>query len=196
MATKKSTARKAAVKPAKTKPAAKAVKKTVKKAAGKAKRKVPAIPKGYHTATPYLVVRGAADAIAFYAQAFGAKEKVRMDMPDGSVMHAEIQIGDSMIMLSEENPAWGTKSPTTLGGNATSVMLYVKDCDAFVARATAAGATVTKPISDQFWGDRYGQIQDPYGHLWSVATHIEDVSPKQMRKRAEEAMKQMGQQAG
>ena len=184
MATKKAT--KSTPKAAKAKPAA-----NMPKATKKAKRKVAAVPKGYRTVTPYLTIRGAADALAFYAQAFGAKEKVRMSMPDGSVMHAEIQIGDSMVMIAEENPAWGTASPLTLGGNATSVMLYVKDCDAFVARAVGAGARVTRPLANQFWGDRYGQVEDPYGHKWSVGTHIEDVTPKQMKQRAEEAMRQM-----
>ena len=188
MATKKSTARKSPAKSAKTKSAAR---KKVARPAKKAKRKVAAIPKGYHTATPYLVITGAANALAFYAKAFGAREKVRMDMPNGSVMHAEIQIGDSMIMLAEENPMWGTKSPLTLGGNATHVMLYVKDADAFVARAVAAGATVAQPLANQFWGDRYGKVADPFGHLWSVATHIEDLSPKQMKLRADEAIKAM-----
>ena len=189
MATKKSTARKSPRRPAKkSRPAAKGAK---RKTTRKSKRKVAAIPKGYHTATPYLVIKGAAAALAFYAKAFGAKEKVRMDMPDGSVMHAEIQIGDSMVMLAEENAMWGTKSPLALGGNATHVMLYVKDADAFVARAVAAGASVAQPLANQFWGDRYGKVADPFGHLWSVATHIEDVPPKQMKKRADEAMKAM-----
>lgn len=189
MAMKKPTARKSTAKSAKkSRPAAKAAK---KKVARKARRKVSAIPKGYHTATPYLVIKAAADALAFYAKAFGAKEKVRMDMPDGSVMHAEIRIGDSMVMLAEENAMWGTKSPLALGGNATHVMLYVKDADAFVARAVAAGASVAMPLANQFWGDRYGKIADPFGHVWSVGTHIEDVPPKQMKQRADEAMKAM-----
>jgi len=186
-----------ATKKATKKAAKKAVKKATKKAAPrKAKRKVPAIPKGYRTVTPYLVVKGAAEAIAFYVEAFGAKEKVRMAMPDGSVMHAEIQVGDSMVMLSEENPGWGTKSPQTLGGNATHVMLYVKDADAFVARAVGAGATVAQPLENQFWGDRYGKIADPFGHVWSIATHIEDVSPKEMKKRMDAMMAQMAPPAG
>ena len=186
MATKKAAARKPAAK--------KAMKKAATKKARPAKKakKVAPVPKGYRTVTPYLTIRGAADALAFYAQAFGAKEKVRMSMPDGSIMHAEIQIGDSMVMIAEENPGWGTTSPQTLGGNATSVMLYVKDCDAFVARAVGAGAKVTRPLENQFWGDRYGQVQDPYGHKWSVATHVEDVSPKQMKLRVEAAIRQMG----
>ncbi|HEY2345183.1 MAG TPA: VOC family protein [Xanthomonadaceae bacterium] len=187
MATKKSATRKPASRATKAKPASRASKAAKKPI----RRKVAAIPRGYHTATPYLVVKGAAEALAFYVKAFGAKQKVCLGMPDGSVMHAEFQIGDSMIMLSEENPGWGTKSPHTLGGNATHVMLYVKDCDAFVARAVAAGATLSMPVSDQFWGDRYGKVADPFGHLWSIGTHIEDVSPKQMQKRADAAIKQM-----
>jgi PhnB protein len=159
----------------------------------KAKPKVSAIPKGYHTAIPYLVIRDAASAIGFYTKAFGAKEKVRMSFPDGKVMHAEIKIGDSVIMLSEENPAWGSRSPQALGGSAAHVMLCVKNVDAFVAAAVQAGASITMPIADQFWGDRFGKITDPFGHEWSVATHIEDVSPKEMKKRADAFMKQMAQ---
>jgi PhnB protein len=189
MATKKSTARRSPAKSAKARPAAR---RKAARPAKKARRKVSAIPKGYHTATPYLIIKGAADALAFYAKAFGAKEKVRMNMADGSVMHAEIRIGDSMVMLAEENAMWGTKSPLALGGNATHVMLYVKDADAFVARAVAAGASVAMPLANQFWGDRYGKIVDPFGHQWSVATHIEDVAPKQMKQRADAAMKAMG----
>ena len=191
MATKKKSA-------AKAKPAAKKTAKPVKaaraKPAAKAKRKASPIPKGFHTATPYLVVRGAADALAFYGKAFGAKTTTCMKMPDGGVMHAEMKIGDSMLMLSEENLQWGSKSPTTLGGSATHVMLYVKDVDAFIAKAVSAGATVAMPACDQFWGDRYGKIADPFGHVWSVGTHIEDIPPKQMQKRADEAMKQMSKQ--
>jgi PhnB protein len=190
MATKKSTARKSTGKATKVKSSARGAK--AAKPAKNARRKVAAIPKGYRTVTPYLVIKGAAEALAFYAKAFGAKQKAFMAMPDGSVMHAEIQIGDSMVMLAEENPGWGSKSPLTLGGNATHVMLYVKDCDAFFARAVAAGATVAQPLADQFWGDRYGKLADPFGHVWSIGTHIEDIPPKQMQKRADEAMKQMG----
>ena len=187
--------RKASVKKAKpaTKKQAPATKAAKAKPAPKAKRKVSAIPKGFHTATPYLVIRDAAKALSFYAQAFAAKEMTRMNFPDGKVMHAEIRIGDSMIMISEENPAWGTRSPLSLGGSAAHVMLYVKNVDAFVATAINAGANITQPISDMFWGDRYGKITDPFGHQWSIATHIEDVPPKQMKKRADEAMKQMAQ---
>lgn len=174
------------------KPAAKS-RSAAKRPARKAKKKVSAIPKGYHSATPYLVVKGAAQALGFYARAFGAREKVRMNGPDGSVMHAEMQVGDSMIMLGDENLEWGAKSPDTLGGSATHVMLYVRDADAFVARAIAAGASIEQPLSDMFWGDRYGKIRDPFGHVWSVATHVEDVTPKQMEKRMAQFFAQMPQ---
>ncbi len=172
------------------KPASKTAKQPARPAA-KAKRKVLAIPKGYRSLTPYLVVRDAVAALDFYAKAFSAREKVRMSMPDGSVMHAEIQIGDSMLMLSEENPAWGAKSPLLLGGSGAHVMIYTKDVDAFVARAVAAGCSIEFPITNQFWGDRYGKIKDPYGHQWSVGTHVEDVGPKEMARRADAAAKQM-----
>ncbi len=159
-------------------------KKKTKLPARRTKRKVSAVPKGFHTATAYLIVRGAGKALDFYARAFGAKEKTRMGMPDGTVMHAEMKIGDSMIMLSDENPQWGALSPLTLGGNATHVMLYVKDVDALAARAVAAGATVEMPAADMFWGDRYAKIRDPFGHLWSLATHIEDVGKREMERRS------------
>jgi PhnB protein len=159
------------------------------------RRRVSAIPKGYRTVTPYLVVRGAAQALDFYGRAFGAKEKVRMGMPDGTVMHAELKIGDSMVMLADENLEWGAKSPETLGGSATHVMLYVRDVDAFVARALAAGATVEMPLADMFWGDRYGKLRDPFGHVWSVATHREDVPGREMARRARAFAERMGQGA-
>ena len=157
----------------------------------KAKRKVSAIPKGFRSLTPYLIVRGAADALGFYAKAFGARTTLNMTMPDGGVMHAEIKIGDSMLMISEENPDWGSKSPLTLGGSATHVMIYTKDVDAFVARAAAAGCSVEMPAATMFWGDRYAKLKDPLGHQWSVGTHIEDVSPKECQRRAEAWSKQM-----
>ena len=175
----------------KRKPAAKKV--APKKAAARkpAKRKVSAIPKGYHTATPYLIVRGAAKALAFYQRAFGARNVAVMTGPGGSVMHAEFRIGDSMLMISDENIEWGSKSPETLGGSATHVMLYVKKVDEFIAKAVAAGATVEMPATDMFWGDRYAKIRDPFGHAWSVATHIEDVRPKELQKRADAWAKSM-----
>jgi PhnB protein len=162
-----------------------------KPAAKRKAAKVAAIPKGYHTATPYLIVRGAARALDFYARAFGAKQTVCMSGPGGSVMHGEFRIGDSMLMISDENVEWGSKSPETLGGSAQHVMLYVKKVDEFVAKAVAAGATVEMPATDMFWGDRYAKIRDPFGHAWSVGTHIEDVKPKEMQKRADAWMKSM-----
>ena len=188
MASRKRTApKKAAAKKA-------ATKKSPAKAAAKrkpAKRKVAAVPKGYHTATPYLIARGAGRALEFYTRAFGAKQTVCMTGPGGGIMHAEFRIGDSMLMITEENLEWGSKSPETLGGNATHVMLYVKAVDDFVARAVAAGATVEMPPTDMFWGDRYAKIRDPFGHAWSVGTHIEDVKPKAMQARADAWAKSM-----
>lgn len=169
---------------AKKKAVKKAAKKAVKKAVVRRKvRKVLAVPPGYHTVTPYLVVRGAADAIAFYGKAFGAKEKMRMAAPDGTVMHAELKIGDSMVMLGDEVPQMGATAPQTVGGTPVLVFLYVKNVDEWVARAASAGATVTMPPTNMFWGDRYAKLVDPFGHQWSLATHIEDVSPKEMGRR-------------
>ncbi len=147
------------------------------------------VPPGYHTVTPYLVVRDAAKSIDFYNRAFGAKEIGRMDGPDGKVAHAELQIGDSRIMLSEEMMA--NKSPQSLGGSAVAIFLYVDDVDAVFDQAVAAGAKSDMPPTDMFWGDRYGKLTDPFGHLWALATHIEDVAPEEMGKRAEAAMSQM-----
>ena len=147
------------------------------------------IPAGYHTVTPYLIVKGAAAAIEFYKSVFGAIEEMRMAGPGGTIMHAEIRIGDSKIMLSEECPQWGTRGPQTLGGSPVGLCLYFPDVDARVAAAVAAGATVTKPVQDQFYGDRSGSVTDPFGHQWTVATHIEDVSHEEMTRRAEAAMK-------
>jgi PhnB protein len=141
------------------------------------------VPNGYHTATPYLHVRGAHDAIEFYRKAFGAEELMRLPMPDGSLGHAEIKIGDSIIMLADENPVWGNLSPQSLNGTSSGIMLYVPDCDALFAQAVAAGATVRQPLANQFYGDRSGQVIDPFGHLWSIATHVEDVSPDEMERR-------------
>jgi len=143
------------------------------------------VPEGYHTITPHLVVRNAADAIAFYRKAFGAEELARMPGPDGkSIMHAELQIGNSRVFLCDEFPDWGARSPLALGGSAVTIHLYVEDCDAAFQRAVNAGAQVTMPLQDQFWGDRYGKLQDPFGHHWSVGSHIEDVSPAETLKRA------------
>jgi len=161
-----------------------------KPAARKRARKVMAVPPGYHTVTPYLVVRGASDAIAFYGKAFGAKERMRMAAPDGTVMHAELKIGDSMIMLGDEMPQMGATAPQTIGGTAVQVFLYVKNVDEWVARAAAAGATVAMPPTNMFWGDRYAKLADPFGHQWSLATHVEDVSPKEMGRRFAAEMSQ------
>jgi len=143
------------------------------------------IPEGYRTVTPYLIIRDAARAIEFYVKAFGAKEVMRMPMPDGKLAHAEIQIGDSMIMIADENLEWGARSPETLSGTPVGIFLYVPDVDATFKQAVDAGATPTMPPSDMFWGDRYGKVKDPFGHEWSVGTHIEDVSPEEMGKRQE-----------
>ena len=149
------------------------------------------IPDGYHTATPYLTLDDAAAAIAYYEKAFGAKERVRMDTPDGKVGHAELEIGDSLVMLSDEFPQGSTRSPKELGGTSAGVFMYVEDVDAVVKRAVDAGATVTMEVADQFWGDRFGSIRDPFGHSWSIATHVEDVTPEQVAERAREAMAAM-----
>jgi PhnB protein len=158
-----------------------------------AARKVRPVPAGYHTATPYLTVRGAAQAIDFYTRAFGAKELMRMPAPGGALGHAEIRIGDSVVMLSDAFPQSATKPPVELGGTTGYVFLYVADVDRMFAQAVAAGARVTMPLADMFWGDRFGTLVDPFGHAWSLATHKEDVPPKEMAKRAQAAMAQMGQ---
>ncbi len=141
------------------------------------------IPEGYHSVTPYLYVRGAAEAIAFYVKAFGAVEVMRLAMPGGVIGHAEIRIGNSVVMLSDEMPEWGNKSPQTLGGASSGLMIYVPDVDALFAQAIAAGASVYKPLVDQFYGDRSGSVLDPYGHIWTVATHTEDVPHEEMAAR-------------
>jgi PhnB protein len=149
------------------------------------------IPDGYPTVSPYLTVDGAADAIAYYKKAFGAKERVRMNAPDGKIGHAELDIGDSIVMLSDAFPQGSTRPPTELGGTSVSVFLYVEDVDAVVNRAVDAGATVTMEVADQFWGDRFGSITDPFGHSWSLATHVEDVTPEEVAERAKAAMAAM-----
>jgi len=143
------------------------------------------IPDGYYTVTPYLIIKGAADALEFYKKAFGAKEVVRMCGPDGKVMHAEIKIGNSMIMLGEENPERGARSPKTLGGSPVGILLYVENVDALAQQAIAAGAKVVQPVQDQFYGDRAGTVEDPFGHVWTISTHKEDVPPDEMKRRME-----------
>lgn len=146
--------------------------------------KVNPIPEGYHSVTPYLVVDGGARAIEFYKQAFGATELFRMEGPDGRVGHAEVKIGDSHVMLADEHPEINARGPQAFGGSPVSLMLYVEDVDATVGRAVEAGATLTKPVADQFYGDRTGGLTDPFGHLWYIATHVEDVPPDELKKRA------------
>ena len=144
--------------------------------------KVKPIPDGMHTVTPHLCCAGAADAIAFYSRAFGAVEQQRLPDPRGKLMHAEIKIGDSTVMLVDEFPEMGMLSPKSLTGSPVIIHLFVEDVDAFVARAVDAGAKVTMPVADMFWGDRYGTLEDPFGHRWSVATHIRDMSPHEMEQ--------------
>jgi len=150
------------------------------------------IPDGYRTVTPYLTVKGAAQAIDFYKRAFNAQEIERMTGPDGkSVMHAEVRIGDSNVMLSDEFPQMGSRSPETLGGTTGSLFLYVPDVDAAFQRAVDAGAKAVMPPADMFWGDRFGKLVDPFGHEWGMATHKEDLSPEEIRKRGAAAMASM-----
>ena len=151
------------------------------------------IPDGYHNVTPYLFVRDAAKAIEFYKNVFGATETVRMPGPGGKIMHAEIKIGDSTVMLADENAQMGALSPVSIGGAGSLLNVYVPNVDATVQKAVAGGAKVLREVKDQFYGDRTGSIQDPFGHLWSVATHVEDVTPEEMKKRMTAAV---GQAAG
>ena len=155
------------------------------KTKAKAKARVKAIPDGYHTATPYLFVSDAARAIDFYKAAFKAKELMRLAAPGGRVGHAQIKIGDSHIMLSDESPEMGARGPKTLGGSPVMLYLYVKDVDGVVDQAVGAGAKLLHPVKDQFYGDRSGGLEDPFGHLWHIATRKEHVPPKELRKRAE-----------
>jgi PhnB protein len=147
------------------------------------------IPDGYRTATPYLIIKGAAEAIEFYKRAFGATELLRMADAQGRVGHAEIKIGDSVIMLADEQPAMGYRGPRSLGGSSVSILLYLADVDGVFERAVRAGAKAQRPVADQFYGDRSGTLEDPFGHVWTVATHVEDVQPEEMQRRAEAAMK-------
>ncbi len=145
------------------------------------------IPDGYHTVTPSLTVRGGARAIDFYKQAFGAQERLRVHGPDGvSIMHAELQIGDSIVMLGDEYPDMGCVAPVSRGGATGSLFLYVSDVDAAFQRAVNAGAKVVMPVTDMFWGDRFGQVEDPSGHRWGLATHKEDVAPDELMRRQKE----------
>ena len=199
--------RKAARPASRKKTAARARKKTVTKAAAKAARKparaaaarkasrpkrAQAVPAAYGSLTPHLIVSPAADAVAFYVKAFGAKPGLMMDGPGGVIMHGELKIGDSILMLADEQPPMGPgptrKSPKNLGGTSSGVMLYVKDVDAVYARAVEAGATALMPPMDMFWGDRYCQLEDPFGHVWAIATHVKDMTARQMKQAALTAM--------
>jgi PhnB protein len=152
------------------------------------------IPAGYHTVTPAIIVRDASAAIDFYKRAFGAEEVSRMPGPDGKIMHAEIRIGDSVVMLGEENEQWGTKSPLLTNGNPGSLHLYVDDADASFNRALEAGATVRYPLEDAFWGDRYGKVADPFGHEWGIATRVRNLSDSEMQAAADAWMAKAAQQ--
>lgn len=145
---------------------------------------VPYQPAGYHSITPSITIRDAAAAILFYKAAFGAEEIMSLAMPDGKVMHAEIRLGDSRVMISDEFPDWGCLSPQSIGGTASALMFYVPDVDAAFAQAVAAGATSISPPTDQFWGDRSARVLDPFGHKWSLSTHVEEVTEEQMAERA------------
>jgi PhnB protein len=145
------------------------------------------IPEGYPRVTPYLIVDGASAAIDFYTSVLGATESMRMDAPGGKVGHAEIQIGDSVVMLADESPEMNARGPKSFGGSPVSLMVYVEDVDAVFARALEAGAKELRPVENQFYGDRLGAFEDPFGHEWNVASHVEDVSPEEMSKRAAEA---------
>ena len=146
--------------------------------------KVKPVPDGYHTITPYLSIKGAANAIDFYKKAFGATEVMRMAEPDGRVGHAEVLVGDSRVMLADESPDIDFRSPLSIGGTAVHLHMYVENADAVVSQAVAAGAKVVRPVQDQFYGDRSGSVADPYGHVWHVSTHKEDLSMEEIRKRA------------
>jgi PhnB protein len=157
--------------------------------------KVKAVPEGTHTITAHLSVREAAKAIEFYQRAFGAQVLFVHKMPDGRVMHATLKVGDSRLMLADEFPGMGTPAPTTLGGSPVLLNIYVEDVDSLWNRAVAAGAKVTMPLANQFWGDRYGQVVDPFGHSWALGSHVEDVAPEEMERRANAVFAQMAKKA-
>jgi PhnB protein len=146
------------------------------------------IPEGYHTLSPYLAVDNAAEAIEFYKRAFGAEERVRMDGPGSTIGHAELEIGDSLLMLADPFPEASTTTPKDIGGTTVNLFIYVEDADAVVQQAIDAGATVTRSVENMFWGDRFGIVTDPYGHTWSIATRVEDVPPEEMEERGRAAM--------
>jgi PhnB protein len=149
---------------------------------------VQAIPEGYHSLTPYIEIEDAAEAIEFYKRAFGARERGRMDAPGGKIGHAELEIGDSLLMVADPFPQSTISTPKDLGRTTVNLFLFVEDADAVVQQAVNAGATVTRPVENKFWGDRFGIVTDPYGHTWSIGTHVEDVSPQEMEERSKAAM--------
>jgi PhnB protein len=149
--------------------------------------RVKPVPEGYHAVTPYLCIKGAAAAIEFYKKAFGATERMRMPQPDGRIGHAELEIGDSVVMLADEFPDMGWRSPKSVGGSPVTIHLYVEDVDKVAGAAVAAGAKELMPVKDQFYGDRAGKFEDPYGHIWYISTHKEDLSPQEIQKRAKAA---------
>ncbi|ALK98025.1 glyoxalase [Massilia sp. WF1] len=151
---------------------------------------VRAIPEGFHTVTPHLVCAGASEAIEFYKKAFGAVETGRMPGPGGKIMHAQLRIGDSPVMLADDFPEFGCNGPQALKGTPVFIHLYVDDADAVFAQAVAAGAKTVMPLADMFWGDRYGQLDDPFGHRWSIATHKRDMTPQQMQEEMQKSMQQ------
>jgi PhnB protein len=144
---------------------------------------VPTTPTGYHTITPYLYVKGGEAALEFYQRAFGAEVMMTLPMPGGVLGHAEFRIGDSVVMLADEQPSMGVRGPVTLGGNSSSLMIYLPDVDRAFDRAIAAGGEIVRPVADQFYGDRSGQLKDPFGHVWTLATHVEDVTPEEVTRR-------------
>jgi PhnB protein len=149
------------------------------------------IPAGYHTLTPSIIVSDAVEAIEFYKKALGAQEQDRFEGPGGEIMHATIKIGDSLLMLSEENPTWNTQSPKTLGGTPSGIFVYVENVDQAFEKAVKAGAQVIMPVMNQFWGDRMGAFFDPYGHKWNIATHVQDLTNEEIQRRGQEFMKEM-----
>lgn len=170
---------------------------TGNRAAPPAPKGVRPVPAGYHTVTPYVTVHDAAEAIEFYVRAFGAEEKERRPGPGGKIMHAELKIGDSVVMLSDEFPGMsGSRSPQSLGGSSGYLFLYVPDVDQLFRRAVDAGAKVEMPLTNMFWGDRFGKLLDPFGHTWGLATHVEDVSPEEIDRRQREAFAAMANRPG
>jgi PhnB protein len=177
-------------KKANTRRAAKPARKAAAKKTRKAARKVAPVPRGYRTVTPHLVIRDAAAAIEFYRTAFGAEVLLSMPAPNGTIAHAELQIGDSRLMLADEMPEMGATAPPTVGGSPVHIFLYIPDVDRWFARATGAGAKPDMPPTDMFWGDRYAKLTDPFGHKWAMATHVEELSAKEIERRGAQASPQ------